>query len=72
MTVADVAARLGVSAPRVHQLDTELRPERCTCGARRYDPAAVETYEAQRARDHAALSQARRERMLALQESRSG
>jgi hypothetical protein len=50
----------------VHQLDGELAPERCACGARRYDPAAVEAFEAKRARDREARSQARRERMLEL------
>lgn len=66
MTVADVAHRLGVGAARVRQLDAELGPVRCACGARRYDERAVAAYEAQRAQDRAALSQARRERMLAL------
>lgn len=70
MTTADVARRLGVGTPRVRQLDAELRPERCACGARRYDPAAVAAYEASRAAAAAELSQARRERMLRLREGR--
>lgn len=66
MTTADVAARLGVSRARVHQLDPELRPERCACGARRYDERTVAAYEVKREQDREALSAARRKRMLTL------
>lgn len=66
LTVARVADYLGIGRSRLHQLDDVLRPERCACGARRYDPAAVEAYEAQRELDRAALSRARSARMREL------
>lgn len=62
----DVALRLGITRQRVVQLDHLLRPERCACGARRYDPAAVAAYEVQRELDRAALSRARSARMREL------
>ena len=68
MTASQVADRLGVSRSRVHQLDGELRPERCACGARQYDPAAVAAYMVQRAAERAALSRARSARMRELRE----
>lgn len=70
VTVGEVAERLGVGVARVRQLDVELHPERCACGARRYTAAAVEAYEVKRERDRGALSQARRERMLSLRATR--
>jgi hypothetical protein len=62
----DVALRLGITRQRVVQLDDVLRPERCACGVRCYDPAAVAAYEAQREVDRAALSRARSARMREL------
>lgn len=66
MTASQVADRLGVSRSRVHQLDPELHPTRCACGARRYDPRVVAAYEAKResARVQLALSRAARMREL--------
>lgn len=68
MTVAEVAARLFVSRSRVHQLDAELRPERCACGTRIYTEAAVAAYEARRAAAREALSEARGARMRGIRE----
>jgi DNA-binding transcriptional MerR regulator len=59
MTASQVADRLGVSRSRVHQLDAELRPERCACGTRLYNADAVAAYAVKRAADLAALSRAR-------------
>jgi hypothetical protein len=64
----DVALRLGLTRQRVVQLDHLLRPQRCACGARRYDPAAVAAYEAQREIDRAALSAARADHMRAIRD----
>jgi hypothetical protein len=70
MTTSEVAARLGVSRSRVHMFDAELRPVRCACGARHFDPASVEAFAARRAAAAAELSAARRARMLRLREGR--
>jgi hypothetical protein len=66
VTSGQVAGLFGVSRSRVHQLDAELRPERCTCGTRIYDPNTVAAYEAKRAAGLAALSRARSARMREL------
>jgi hypothetical protein len=68
LTVSQVAARLGVSRARIHQLDVELTPRRCACGARIYDPSAVAAYEQRRAAAREALSAARSERMRAMRD----
>lgn len=68
MTVAEVAARLEVSRSRVHALDAELGPERCACGARRYDPAVIAAYLERRAVARDALSRQRAARMRAIRD----
>lgn len=68
LTVSQVAARLGVSRARIHQLDVELTPRRCPCGTRLYDPSAVAAYEIRRAAARVVLSAVRSERMRAVRE----
>lgn len=68
MTPADVAACLHVSPQRVRQLDSELCPERCLCGARRYSAELVAAFVAKREADRAALSKARASRINAIRE----
>lgn len=68
LSVADVAARLGVGRSRVHALDVELQPTRCACGQRRYTEAAVAAYLARLPATREALSAERAERMRALRE----
>jgi hypothetical protein len=68
LTVAEVAARLGVGRSRVHALDAELCPTRCACGQRRYTEASVSAYEARRAVARETLSKQRADRMRALRE----
>jgi hypothetical protein len=66
LTASLVAAYLGVTRQRVHQLDAELQPMRGACGCRVYDPAAVLAYAKKRQLDLAALSRARSARMREL------
>lgn len=66
LTASFVAAYLGVTRQRVHQLDAELQPTRCACGCRRYDQATVVAYAKKRESDRAALSRARSARMREL------
>jgi DNA-directed RNA polymerase sigma subunit (sigma70/sigma32) len=47
LATRDVAQRMGVSAERVRQLDSVLRPIR-SAGLRRYDPAIVDRVIRQR------------------------
>ena len=46
----DVADYLRVTVRRVHQLDDVLQPARRENGHRRYDPAIVERFAAERAK----------------------
>jgi len=66
VTAGQVAKRLGVTRSRVHQLDAELRPERCACGGRVYSEAAVAAYEARIPELRAAVAAERAERMRRL------
>lgn len=65
ITIGAVADRYGVSAQRVRQLDRVLQPVRCGCGARLYDPAAVERVDAERAVARERLREERRARSRA-------
>ena len=62
ITIGDVAARFGVSRPRVRQLDDRLRPRRDEAGFRVYEFAAVERVEAERCAAAERLSEERRQR----------
>jgi hypothetical protein len=66
LTAALVGDYLGIGRHRVHQLDGELRPERCACGCRIYSPAAVVAYAQKRELDREVLALARSERMREL------
>jgi hypothetical protein len=66
LTASFVADFLGIGRSRVHQLDDVLKPKRCACGCRVYDPAAVLAYAQKRQLDRAALSRARSARMREL------
>ncbi len=62
LTVGAVARVLGVSRPRVRQLDDRLRPRRDEAGFRVYEAAAVERVEAERRAAAERLSEARSQR----------
>lgn len=66
LTASFVAAYLGVTRSRVHQLDAELQPTRCACGVRIYSQATVVAFAKKREGDRPALSQARSARMREL------
>jgi hypothetical protein len=66
LTTSFVAAYLGVTRSRVHQLDAELQPTRCACDCRIYSQAAVVACAKKRESDRAALSRARAARMREL------
>lgn len=66
LTASLVAAYLGITRQRVHQLDAELQPTRCACGVRVYSQPAVVAYAQKRGEDREALALARSERMREL------
>jgi hypothetical protein len=66
LTASFVAAYLGITRQRVHQLDADLQPTRCGCGVRIYNQATVVVYAKKREGDRAALSRARSARMREL------
>lgn len=50
MTTGDVARMFGVSRQRIHQLDSELQPERLPSGQRLFRPDVVKAVAKRRAR----------------------
>lgn len=66
VTVAHVAAYLGVTRSRIHQLDGALKPARAACGCRTYDRGTVLAYARQRELEREALARARSEWMREL------